>query len=162
MFKDWTDDSEQVLKRFCMKDVEYSKIGRFVKDYFEYTRLTDVLKEYAAAIKDIFTYCIAFSTFPSISWIDFTNLCSMWKIPDSKTCTMQTIDRIFIVTNVELMGQEQEDNPDRDLCRYEFFEIIVRMGGAKFKDSKEVDTWDEATKLLLEKHMIPNTNHMGG
>ena len=46
---------------------------------------------------------------------------------------MQTIDRVFIATNVELI--EQEDNPDRDLCRFEFYEIIVRMGGAKYKDS---------------------------
>ena len=68
---------------------------------------------------------------------------------------MQTIDRVFIATNVELI--EQEDNPDRDLCRFEFFEIIVRMGGAKYKDSNQCDTWDAATKMLIEKNLIPNT-----
>jgi len=46
---------------------------------------------------------------------------------------MQTVDRLFIATNVELV--ELEDNPDRDLCRFEFFEIIVRLGAAKYKDS---------------------------
>lgn len=55
---------------------------------------------------------------------------------------MQTIDRVFIMVNVELLGQENDDNPDRDLCRYEFYEIIVRMAGAKFKDPGNVSTWD--------------------
>ena len=73
---------------------------------------------------------------------------------------MQTIDRVFIATNVELI--EQEDNPDRDLCRFEFYEIIVRMGGAKYKDSGQVTTWDEATRRLIENNLIPNTKHMGG
>jgi len=49
---------------------------------------------------------------------------------------MQTIDRIFIAVNVDM--EQLEDNPDRDLCRYEFYEIIVRMGGAKFKDAGDV------------------------
>jgi hypothetical protein len=61
---------------------------------------------------------------------------------------MQTIDRVFIATNVDLV--ELEDNPDRDLCRYEFYEIIVRMGGAKFKDSGEADTWDAATRMIMD------------
>ncbi len=38
---------------------------------------------------------------------------------------ISTIDRLFIATNVEL--EEIEENPDRALCRYEFFEILVRL-----------------------------------
>jgi hypothetical protein len=66
---------------------------------------------------------------------------------------MTTIDRVFIATNVELV--EQEDNPDRDLCRFEFFEIICRIGAAKYKDSGHVSTWDAAVKAILEKNIIP-------
>lgn len=66
---------------------------------------------------------------------------------------MTTIDRVFIATNVELV--EQEDNPDRDLCRFEFFEIICRLGAAKYKDSGNVSTWDAAVKAILEKNIIP-------
>lgn len=61
---------------------------------------------------------------------------------------MQTIDRVFIATNVELV--EQEDNPDRDLCRFEFYEIICRLGSAKYKDAGLVTTWDAAAKMILE------------
>jgi len=48
---------------------------------------------------------------------------------------------------VELV--EQEDNPDRDLCRFEFYEILARLGAAKFKDSGQVKTWDEAAERIL-------------
>ena len=47
---------------------------------------------------------------------------------------MTTIDRVFIVTNVEL--EEQEDNPDRDLCRYEFYEIVARLAKEKYHTPK--------------------------
>ena len=148
MFKDWTDDSKQLLRKAFLKDLENTKIQRFIRDSLEYRRVCDVLFEYTEVIKDMFNYGIAISSFPSISWIDFCNSCTEWKIPDQKTCTMQTIDRVFIATNVELV--EQEDNPDRDLCRFEFYEIIVRMAGAKYKDSGAANSWDQATIMILE------------
>jgi len=49
-----------------------------------------------------------------------------------KNLTLATIDRLFIAVNVELV--QVEDNPDRELCRYEFYEILVRMAQAKFPD----------------------------
>ena len=142
------------MKLLLKKDMDYSKVGMMIKDHFEFRRVFDLLLEHACALKDIFTHCIALSSYPSITWIDFYKFCSEWKIPDKKTCTLQTIDRLFIITNVEVI--EQEDNPDRDLCRYEFFEIILRLAGAKFKDSNRVKTWDEAAERLIVEHIIPN------
>jgi hypothetical protein len=40
---------------------------------------------------------------------------------------LATIDRLFIATNVEL--EEVDENPDRALCRYEFFEVLARIAG---------------------------------
>mmetsp|Transcript_12818 Transcript_12818/g.12737 ORF Transcript_12818/g.12737 Transcript_12818/m.12737 type:complete len:105 (+) Transcript_12818:610-924(+) len=104
MFKEWAEDSPGNLKKMFMKDLEYSKVGRFIRDQFEFRRVSEVLLKHTTFIKDLFTHCIAQSSFPSISWIDFTNMCQAWGIPDNKTCTMQTIDRVFIATNVELLG----------------------------------------------------------
>jgi hypothetical protein len=73
---------------------------------------------------------------------------------------MVTIDRLFIATNVELV--EQEDNPDRDLCRFEFYEILARLGAAKYKDSGQAKTWDAATRILIEQNVLPNNPNMGG
>lgn len=60
-------------------------------------------------------------------------MCKDWKIID-KNLSMKTVDRVFIVTNVELV--DQEDNPDRDLCRYEFYEILARLAHEKYYTSK--------------------------
>ena len=38
---------------------------------------------------------------------------------------MNNIDRIFIAVNVELV--DMVENADRALCRFEFYEIIVRI-----------------------------------
>eukprot|EP00347_Sterkiella_histriomuscorum_P021600 403333417 len=160
MFKDYIEDNPQNLKKAFEKDLENSKIPRFIKDILEFRSVCEVLVEYTEYIKDLFTYSIALSSYPSISWIDFTNLCQEWQIPDNRTCTMQTIDRVFIATNVELI--EQEDNPDRDLCRFEFYEIIVRMGGAKYKDSGHVSTWDASTRKIIENNLKPNSQFMTG
>ncbi len=76
MFKDFIEDNDKNIKKALEKDLENSKLSRFIKDIFEYRRVCEVLLEYTKVIKDIFTYCIALSSFPSISWIDFTNLCT--------------------------------------------------------------------------------------
>lgn len=103
MFAGFLEDNPANLKRAFQKDIEQWKLGRVIKDMFEYRRVTDVLFEHTEAIKDIFNNAIALSSFPSISWIDFGNMCQQWKIPDNRTCTMVTIDRLFIATNVELV-----------------------------------------------------------
>ena len=70
-----------------------------------------------------------------------------------KRVTLATIDRFFIATNVELV--HSENNPDRELCRYEFLEILVRLAGAKFKDIGVCNTYRESMDILLNEHIIP-------
>jgi len=48
---------------------------------------------------------------------------------------MQNIDMYFIATNVEL--EDQEGNDDLSLCRFEFFEILVRIARGKFLEVKK-------------------------
>jgi hypothetical protein len=50
-----------------------------------------------------------------------------------KNISLSTLDRLFIATNVELV--DMEENPDKELCRFEFLEILVRISGAKYKDT---------------------------
>ncbi len=61
---------------------------------------------------------------------------------------MQDIDRIFIATNLE--EEEQEGNDDRSLCRFEFFEIIVRMAWQKYCDNLGVPSLKTAVEELLK------------
>jgi len=74
-------------------------------------------------------------------WFDFAKFCDSCKIVDNNLL-LSTIDRIFIATNVEL--ESQEDNPDKALCRFEFYEILIRIANVKFKESGIVSTHSEA------------------
>ena len=60
---------------------------------------------------------------------------------------MAAIDRLFIVTNFEIV--ENADNPDRALCRYELFEILVRIANVKYRESGQASTYAEAFEKLL-------------
>jgi len=71
------------------------------------------------------------SSFPTISMLDFSNLCQQCHILD-KFVSVSTLDRLFIATNVELVAMD--DNPDKELCRFEMLEILVRIAAAKYKD----------------------------
>ena len=67
---------------------------------------------------------------------------------------MQDIDRIFIATNFE--EEEQEGNDDRSLCRFEFFEIIVRMARQKYCDNLGVPSIKTAVEELLKEILSKN------
>lgn len=64
------------------------------------------------------------------------------------------VDRMFIATNYEL--QDQDENPDRALNRFEFIEILIRLGAAKYRDTERVTTHHEALDFLLTQDIYPH------
>lgn len=69
--------------------------------------------------------------------VDFTTICNNWQIVNRKDLSISDIDRLFFAVNFEEVGGnagDLEDNPDKELCRYEFFEIIVRMAKLKYEN----------------------------
>ena len=46
-----------------------------------------------------------------------------------------------------------EDSPDKELCRYEFFEILVRMAKLKFEKQKLGLSVAAATEKLLTEYI---------
>jgi hypothetical protein len=52
---------------------------------------------------------------------------------------VSVIDRAFIATNVEFETQFVE-NPDRALCRYEFYEVLIRIAAQKYIESAKILT----------------------
>jgi hypothetical protein len=69
---------------------------------------------------------------------------------------MTQIDSIFITTNFEEV--DMENNPDRYLCRYEFFEIIVRIAKEKYLKSRTCKTLIEAVGKLLGDNIFKNSD----
>ena len=51
-----------------------------------------------------------------------------------KNITISKLDMAFIATNVELV--DISENPDRDLCRYEYYEVLLRVANDKFRIPK--------------------------
>lgn len=65
---------------------------------------------------------------------------------------MSFIDRLFIATNVELVNMV--DNADRALCRFEFYEIIVRIAAAKFHEQGYYESLSQSVESLLENYIL--------
>ena len=65
-----------------------------------------------------------------------------------KVFNMATYDRIFVAANVELVAQEE--NPDKMLCRFEFYEILARIAQVKYKDTKVCDSFSSAFNKIVE------------
>lgn len=87
-----------------------------------------------ARLKNIYLNLILNSEYPIITWNDFTIFCNKCKVVD-KNINLSIIDTIYIATNVSLNNNQ---NADRDLSRYEFLEILLRLANEKYKKSGSV------------------------
>lgn len=99
-------------------DKKFLKISRMLKKKDEVEETLDKLLQQYPEIKEIFDYAAAISNYPTITMLDFGRFCEETKITDNKYINQSTIDRLFIATNFEV--ESLDDNPDRELCRYEF------------------------------------------
>ena len=68
---------------------------------------------------------------------------------------MNIIDMYFVATNFE-EGGEQEGNDDRSLCRFEFFEILIRIARGKFVETGIEKNLLLAFDKLLQEHILPS------
>lgn len=58
-------------------DMQYSKIKRFVKEGAEsYNEICNYMILNYGKIYEVYIYCSGLSHYPSIQWIDFTDMCS--------------------------------------------------------------------------------------
>ncbi len=152
VFRDWREDTDGVLHRSVAIDLGLSKLSRLVRDPGELERIHDVFYDFARPIKEVFTFYICRSDYPSIAWLDFSKLCQSLQVVD-RALSLTAIDQAFVAVNVEL--ESLDNNPDRDLCRYEFYEILVRMARTKYVDSKREPSLARATRRFLKDEVIP-------
>jgi hypothetical protein len=68
---------------------------------------------------------------------DFTSFVHRSELFD-KTINLSTVDRNFIATNVS--NNPYKNSAERELHRYEFIEVIVRLALSKYKDTKVTAT----------------------
>lgn len=98
---------------------------------------------------------------PKIGWQDFTAFCNRTGMRDDKTIDLATLDRTFILTNVNMHGLFS--SAERDLNRYEFIEILVRFANIRYKEkTHEVKTTVDAIERLMQECVYPNTRAADG
>jgi len=65
---------------------------------------------------------------------------------------MSIIDTLFVASNFD--EKRQVENPDRFMCRYEFYEIIPRIAEKKYLDSNICKTLPEAVEMVLKENLL--------
>ena len=114
-------------------------------------QIENLFYQYIIPLKEIYISLTCQSNYPNITWLDFAYFIQQLQIVDDKT-PLAMIDRLFIQANFE--ETDMEENPDRQLCRFEFWETLVRIVASKFKDTKLEETYPEAFERLLLTHVL--------
>ena len=152
VFAPWkADNTKEILTGFS-KDISRWKVQRFVKDEEDYNNVWKILEQNVLYLKTMYIILISNSNFPSITWNDFTTFVNNWKLID-ENLQLSTVDRLFIATKSG-NSTDLKDFPERDLARFEFYEIIVRMAGAKYKDWGKWENYAHSVRTIIEEDFI--------
>ena len=155
VFAKWRVDSKPMRDKAFTIDSQFIKSDKFIKDPDDLEATNSILRDYFEPLKNQFlTQCSIPKFYPVITWMEFSRACKHWDIYD-KYLNGTDIDRLFIATNYE--EEELDNNDDNSLCRYEFSEIIARIGKEKYYDNNLTDTVAEGTRRIIEEHIIPNS-----
>jgi len=85
--------------------------------------------------------------------------CKNCKIID-KNISVQAIERLFDATNQSQNNLKKSQ--DKELHRYEFVEILIRLAMAKFKQTKIELNPVKAVDKLLAENIYPNAMELNG
>lgn len=111
--------------------MEYGKLFRVAKE--EYGALRRAILADYLALKDVFTCLASLSSYPVISWNDYSLFVNRSQLPD-KRLIIAEIDRALISTNYTI--NKYKNSAEKELHRYEFIEIIVRLSIVKYLQPK--------------------------
>ena len=150
VFKNFVEDTEVTRKIMFDNDKKHLKLTRIIKDENALAQVNNVLLKNFEVIKEIFDATSASSSYPNIGWLDFSNFCDRCQILDNKFLNRAAIDRAFIAVNVDF--DDLDDNPQQELCRYEFLEIIVRLAMCKYQDLPLSQA--EMAQKMIEDHIF--------
>jgi len=111
------------------------------------------MESYYSILKEIFIICVAYGkNYPTVDFRDFCKFCSQTEIMD-KLLKRELLNVYFVATNVEF--EDQDWNDDSTLCRFEFFEIILRICRGAYLETKQCQTFYESFVKLMEDKILP-------
>ena len=142
VWKDFVEDTEDQLAKMLEQDLIYGKIHKLNKLPEDREAVKNVLLKYYLDIKNIFLMIAANSNYPTITLNDYTSFINRSKIID-KNVNLAAVDRMFIATNTS--NNKFKVSAERELHRYEFVEVIVRLSLVKYKEPKIHEKLHDAT-----------------
>ena len=144
-------------------DFGYSKIGSIIKGPINQEELKNFMLQpgHFDLLKDVFlTLTLSSGNFPYLNSQDFTRFCKEIKLTD-KNINQSRIDTI--ISNVK--ASKGIDKPKfhnqgaLDLSRPEFFEALIRVSIAKFKENApnpQVVSQQDAVETMMNEKLKPN------
>ncbi|CAI2387721.1 unnamed protein product [Moneuplotes crassus] len=153
VFKEWKEDNPTIITKTLINDIKYWKVPNMIRDKKEYEGVIQVLLKYLPKLKHIYIDLISSSEYPLISRFDFFKYAEQIGIIDEKLPGPE-LGTLFVATNYEI--EKREDlNSKLELCRYEFYEILVRIANDRYKKHGDVATYAEALEHLIQHNILP-------
>jgi hypothetical protein len=149
--------------KWLRKDWKKTKLKTYIPDDAERDRVLQELAPHALLLREVFQYYAFQGTGGSaftISRNEITQLMREFGILDRRNMRIADLDVIFVAVNFEEAGREDnDDNDDRELERFEYVECLVRVAIEKFQNKKKPDSsmpFSQRVKSLMERHVVPN------
>lgn len=154
VFNDWQEDTDFILKSAFQCDMEVIKLYYFIRGEDLKMCERSVLFNFSD-LKKIFTILAAKSNYPVVSWTAFVDYCRECDILD-ETVTTERLFEAFELVNEEnqKINNPMVNNPEDELQRYEFIELLFRVAGMKYIETKVCDSYNRAFNLLLNDHIF--------
>lgn len=97
----------------------------------EETAIKEALFSEYVSICNVFDYYSGKSSYPTISMNDFTSFSTECKILDHNYINLAALDLLLVATCVST--NIYVNSAEKDLQRYEFLEMIVRIANERYK-----------------------------
>ena len=136
-------------------DTRYWKLHKFVPDGRARNDIVEVVKRHFLMLKATHLREAAKSTYPSIFITEYMNFARTCELFHPKLLSYIDMEQTFITVNFEITNQD--DNPDKSLIRFEFFEILIRCANILYKKTGVCRTVASALEHLIQRHIMPHS-----
>ena len=161
-FAKYKADNEMILNKCFDFDWNCSSLNRMVKDPDNNAKVKAFLRSKYMLIRETYKHlsCVAPSgNIASLSMNVMTELMLKCNdLVDYKTIKLSDVDLAFIATNASgnknfPYRAEECLNPERQLIRYQFLEILVRLGFERFVAKGPKTTQPNAIAMFVETYL---------
>lgn len=163
IFKPYVKDTPELLEKCFEQDWKDSKITKIVKDPADLEQTKALLKSVYPKLKDAYRYYATIGRqgqIPCISSNAYSDFINQSGIVDYKLLKLSDVDlKVIAAKSIAPQDKEKIDkqyqylNPERALVRCQFLEMVVRLAGAKFIDTKQMTSYSQAIQEILNNNM---------